>query len=36
MMMIALTQILTPSKTKSWKLKECTMKLKEGKLKEWT
>ena len=37
MMMTALPQTLTPSKTKMCKLKEWTRKMKEGtqKMKEW-
>ena len=38
-MKTSLLQTLTPPKTIFWKLKECTeweIKLKKGKLKEWT
>ena len=35
MMMKALPQTLNPSKTKLWKLKDYTMKLKKGKFKDW-
>ena len=35
MIMADLPHTLTPSKIRFYKLKDLTMKLKEGKLKEW-